>query len=91
VVVDLIIQIRFVERPDGNDEDDQYFRYVPRSRPKSPEEETMMDENYFPSELARFINVERSFSKNIAHIKLGFLIDGFDDHPFKNSQPKDNK
>jgi hypothetical protein len=51
----------------------------------------MMDENYFPYGMAGFSNVERSCSKNIAHIKLGFLIDGFDDHPFENSQPKDNK
>lgn len=91
VVVDLIIQIRFVERPNGMDESDEYFRYVPRSRPKSLEEELMMDENYFPLGLARFINVERDYSKNIAHSKLEFLIDGFDDYPFEDSQPMDNK
>jgi hypothetical protein len=91
VVVDLIMQIRFMERSDENDESDDYFRYVPRSRPKSPQEETMMDENYFPYGMAGFSNVERSCSKDIVHIKLEFLIDGFDDHQFDDSKPEENK
>ena len=87
VLVNLKIQLRLMARPEYNEKDPQeYSRVIPRTRPKSPEEELMLDDNYFPLGAAGFDSVERIKSKLIDRINILFTIDVFDDYPFEQQQ-----
>ena len=91
VLVDLKIQLRLMSRPESSKKDPQeYSLIIPRTRPKSPEEKLMLDENYFLLGAAGFENVERSSFKFINRSKILFSLYVFDDYPFEQQQTQED-
>lgn len=80
-LVDFLIHLRLCERPQGKDDPEGYFKLIERGRPKLPEEERMLDENYFPFQGSIFEESQRIISESFDTIRIICLIDGFDDYP----------
>jgi hypothetical protein len=83
IYVDVVIRLDLSERvtPYGEYDPQGNLAIVDRLKPKSPEEEIMLDENYFPLGAAGFIGVQRKHSQDVDRIKMFFEISGFDDYP----------
>ena len=81
--VDVVIRFDLSERvtPYGEYDPQGNLAIVDRLKSRSPEEEIMLDENYFPVGAAGFIGVQRKHSQDVDRIKMFFEISGFDDYP----------
>ena len=92
VFVDLDIHITLTPRPSPHGKEDPQgnLEFIERSKPKSPEQERMLDGNYFPLGSGIFIDVERDSLKNAAHSKISFEFIVFDDYPFAHWQQKED-
>lgn len=93
VCVDLIIKLSLAQRPEpyGEEDPEGEQQFIIRSKPKSPDEELMLDENYFPFFGAGvFSEVKRMSSYNIDYSKMIFEIVVFDDYPFLHCQQPEN-
>ena len=85
VCVDLIIKLSLAQRPEpyGEEDPEGEQQFIIRSKPKSSDEELILDENYFPFFGAGvFSEVKRMSSNNIDYSKMIFDIVVYDDYPF---------
>lgn len=91
--VDVVIRLDLSERvtPYGEYDPQGNFAIVNRLKPKSPEEEIMLDENYFPLGVAVFMSVQRKQSQDVDRIRMFFEICGFDDYPINYSTQMEGK
>jgi hypothetical protein len=83
VFVELKIQLRLIKRaePYGKEDPQGYSRYIPGTKPRSPEEKMMLDENYFVVGAAGFMGAKISCSKSVDRSSILFVFDVFDDYP----------
>ena len=88
VWVDLKIGLYLLPRLELDEQDDPVgiFKFKLRKLPKSPEEELMLDENYFVQGDGWFDFVKRRSSKDMEYVKIFFELRVFDDYPFLHCQ-----
>jgi hypothetical protein len=84
VWADVKIDLTLLPRLELDEKDDPIgiYKFKLRELPKSPEEELMLDENYFVQGDGWFNFVRRRSSKDVDYVKIFFEFRVFDDYPF---------